>query len=74
MDKTVRELEEGLKKQKFDLNKNSGLSKLIKDYKEAKESLDELMSGDSIARTDIKKAEQMGEKVSKLYKKIGASF
>jgi hypothetical protein len=57
MEKTVGELERGLEKQKFDLNKNSGLSKLIKDYKAAKAELDELMSGDVIARTDIKKAE-----------------
>ena len=74
MEKTVGELERGLEKQKFDLSKNSGLSKLIKDYKAAKAELDELMSGDVIARTDIKKAEQLGGKVSKLYKQIGKSF
>ena len=74
MEKTVSDLEKGLEKQKFDLNKNSGLSKLIKDYKEAKAELDELMSGDVIARTDIKKAEQLGGKVSKLYNQIGKSF
>ena len=57
MEKSVGELERGLEKQKFDLSKNSGLSKLIKDYKAAKAELDELMSGDVIARPDIKKAE-----------------
>jgi hypothetical protein len=36
MSESVRKLEEGLSKQSFDLGKNSGLSKLIKDYKEAK--------------------------------------
>jgi hypothetical protein len=74
MDKTISDLEKGLEKQKFDLNKSSGLSKLIKDYKAAKAELDGLMSGDVIARTDIKKAEQLGGKVSRLYKQIGKSF
>ena len=74
MSKTIRQLEDGLSKQKFDLGKTSGLSKLIKDYKEAKTELDELMQGDQIARADIKKAENLGDKVSKLYKKIAISF
>jgi hypothetical protein len=32
------------------------------------------MQGDQIARADIKKAENLGNKVSKLYKKIATSF
>lgn len=74
LDKTIKQLEEGLASQKLNLGKNSGLSKLIKDYKDSKEQLDELLSGDSIARTDIKKAEQLGTRVSTLYKQIGKSF
>jgi protein subunit release factor A len=74
MDKAVSDLEKGLEKQKFDLGKNSGLSKLIKDYKEAKAQLGELMSDDVIARADIKKAESLGTKISRLYKQIGKSF
>ena len=74
MDKVVSDLENGLKSQKYDLSKNTGLAKLIKQYKEAKDSFDSLVGSGSVEVGMSDKAVKAGEKTVALYKQIGQAI
>ena len=74
MDEVVQGLEQGLKKQKYDLSKNTGLAKLIKSYREAKEELDALTESGEVNVKDTNKVIKAGERVSSLFKQINRSF
>ena len=74
MDKVVSDLEEGLKKQKYDLSKNSGLAKLIKQYKNAKSEFDSLTELDKVGLGDVDKTAKAAQKVANIYKQLGQSF
>lgn len=74
MNEIVQDLEQGLKKQKYDLSKNTGIAKLIKSYREAKEELDALTESGEVNVKDTGKIIKAGEKVSSLFKQINRSF
>lgn len=70
MNKVVSDLEEGLKKQTYDLSKNTGLAKYIKQYKEAKDELEQQIDLEPITAENAAKVVKMGNKVTDIYKKI----
>ena len=74
VDKAISELEKGLSKQKFDIGKTSNLSKLIKEYKNAKDELESFMEGGQVSSNNTKKFVAQGEKIGKLYRQIGEAF
>ena len=74
MDKVVSDLENGLKNQKYDLSKNTGLAKLIRQYKEAKDNFDSLVGSGSVEVGMSDKAIKAGEKTVALYKQIGQAI
>ena len=79
MDNVVKQLREKLTETKFDLSKNTSLSKLLKEYQDAREELSNLMrpgaDGESyIDVNDTKRAEQISQKVSRLYRQIQQAY
>ena len=70
MNKVVSDLESGLKNQTYDLSKNTGLAKFIKQYKQARDELAQQIDLEPITAENAAKVVKMGNKVADIYKKI----
>ena len=74
MDKVRKELSDVFKKQKLELGSDSNLSKLIKDYDDARQQLDSIISKGHITPDEAKKTKQLTKQVTQLYDNILGSL